>query len=70
MPRTGIIKKDAVKMAGKRKLELPQLQVSSTSGPTARITEQKENAAVIEVTCTCGKRIYLDCSCADPSGQG
>ncbi len=65
----GIYKKNAVKMAGTRRLELPDSQAPSIGGPTARIIEQDGQITVVEVTCICGNRIHLQCSSGDPVGR-
>ena len=62
----GIFKKNAVKMVGTRRLELPDSQARSIGGPTARIIEQDGQITIVEVTCICGNRIHLRCSSGDP----
>jgi len=66
----GIVKKHAVKQAEPCRLG------NSTSGssavpptqPQARIIEQDETRAVVEMTCGCGRKLHLNCLFgADPS---
>jgi hypothetical protein len=62
--------KDVV-LDGQFRLALAQVQPSSPRGkntvsdPAARIVESHSELAVIEVTCSCGARMYLQCKYAD-----
>lgn len=62
--------KDVV-LNGEFHLALAQVRPSSSGGkntvsdPAARIVESHSEMAVIEVTCSCGARMYLQCKYAD-----
>jgi hypothetical protein len=62
--------KDVV-LNGEFHLALAQVQPGSSGGkntvsdPAARIVESHRESAVIEVTCSCGTRMYLRCEYAD-----
>ena len=63
---SGVLKKHLVKSAGTRMLnESPAGEpVASAEGlPHARIVEQANGMVVVEVSCECGRRIYLNCEC-------
>ena len=75
MPKTAghIIKGGDVKLGGQFRLDVAQVQ-SSIGGtqkttaalvtPKARIMESQPGFAVIEITCSCGKRTNLRCEYA------
>ncbi len=66
----GIVKKDNVKMADDpRNLGQAPAGMSSPQS-AARILEQDEAGALIEITCACGERTYLRCDyAAGPSAD-
>ncbi len=41
---------------------------ADANGPTARLIQQDETHAVIEVVCTCGKTIQIQCNYAPTAG--
>ncbi|RPI63801.1 MAG: hypothetical protein EHM48_01890 [Planctomycetaceae bacterium] len=57
---TGVIKSQMVRQVGTLAVGNGPM-MSSPAGAKARIIEQKDGSAVIEVTCGCGKRIYVEC---------
>ena len=72
MPKTAghIIKGDDVKLEGQFRLDVAQVQSSiggpqrttaALATPKARIMESQPGFAVIEITCSCGKRMDLRC---------
>ena len=64
----GVVKKDKVKMVqGSRVVGDGSPSVPPAAGSGARIVEQSDAGALIEVTCTCGEKTYLQCDyAADP----
>ena len=62
---TNIVKKDQVRLAGTRMLDRDSQGAALPGGhdPQPRIVENKDGLVVIEVTCECGKKIYLHCDC-------
>lgn len=63
-PASGIVKRSRVKLAGPRSLGTP-----GSFRPEARIVRQDATGATIEVTCACGRKTYLRCDYAAPTGQ-
>ena len=61
----GVIKKDSVKPTGSCLIG-PMARAAPAGGDAtqARIVEQDDTHAVIEVTCACGKKSYLRCNFA------
>ncbi len=41
---------------------------AGANGPTAKLIQQDETHAVIEVVCTCGKTIQIQCNYAPTAG--
>jgi hypothetical protein len=64
--QTGIFKRENVTMAGHRHLTLPTGSASPSDDPQARIVEQVDGGAIIEVPCSCGKRVRVHCTYVDP----
>lgn len=72
---SGIVKKHAVREGGSYRLSAP-----GSAAPAAakvRIVHQDEKIAVLEITCTCGQKILLQCdfgeagrSAAPPAAPG
>jgi cytochrome c5 len=56
-----VIKKDLVKLTGPSPAGAAPRQ-SPTAGPQARIVEQSDGKSVVEVTCTCCRKIYIQCN--------
>jgi len=61
----GILKKSRIKMVRPRCVG----DVSGADRPQARIVERGETGVVIEVTCSCGKKLTLQCDYAPVAGQ-
>lgn len=69
----GVLKKSAVKMAGSRRLDSAAAQdatgmdrTTAQAAPQARIIQQKDGQAVVEVVCACGQRMQLVCMYEPP----
>lgn len=62
---TAIIKRHQVRPAGKRMVGVPIVPDGAEPDPLARIIQQDGRAVAIEVTCVCGKRMYLELDCGD-----
>lgn len=67
-----ILKADDVKLEGQLHLDLWNTPAGPTKeksagafAPQARITENQQGFAVVEVTCCCGKKTYLRCEYGD-----
>jgi hypothetical protein len=64
---SNIVKKDNVRFSGTRVLDQdsPSAQPASSPGdqPQPRIVENKDGLIVIEITCECGRKMYLHCDC-------
>lgn len=58
----GVLKKDKVKEAGPRQIAPPGNVPTAPVGPNARITEQDGARSIVEVRCTCGRIIQLQCN--------
>jgi len=63
-----IVKRKEVKVAGQRRLDLPAPHASPSVEPQGRIVEQDDDGAIVEVTCSCGKVLHLQCKYAAPGG--
>ncbi len=62
----GVLKRHQVKSAGTRVLGESAAggpAVPPSGLPQARIVEQANGMVVVEVTCECGRTIYLNCEC-------
>jgi hypothetical protein len=55
----GVAKKDQTKPSQPYRLGVRT--ETPTGQPKARILQQDDESAVIEVTCECGKRVFLTC---------
>jgi len=71
-----ILKSNDVKLEGQflldaaqAGLDSPKQQVVASSAPQVRILENHPEYAVIEVTCSCGKRMSLKCEYAGAAAQ-
>jgi len=69
---TGVIKKDRVHLGGVVQISrMGQLPVSAGAGcpngsaGRARIIEQRDGMAVVEVTCACGKTTIIQCQLSE-----
>ena len=59
---TGFVKKEMVKAAEPYRIGLPVAQAASAVGRArARLVSQEGTTAMVEVLCSCGKRIQLNC---------
>jgi len=63
-----VLKKDEVTVEGQRHLDvagsgtnMQQGRVAAASAAHARVVENSSEFAVIEVTCSCGKKTHLKC---------
>ncbi len=63
-----VLKKDEVTVEGQRHLDvagsgtnMQQGRVAAASAAQARVVENSSEFAVIEVTCSCGKKTHLKC---------
>ncbi|KKK81990.1 hypothetical protein LCGC14_2807880 [marine sediment metagenome] len=60
-----VIKKASVRMVeGRRCIGEPTRQEQTPCEQTARILEQTETRTLIEVTCSCGEKIRVECDAA------
>jgi hypothetical protein len=57
---TGVLKRDLVREVGVGRLAGEQ-SATPRSQARARIIEQGDGSALVEVTCDCGRRILLEC---------
>ena len=65
-----VLKAPQVHLAGPRTIGSPAAGLpAATPMPTARILEQSDGRAVIEVTCPCGRVTQLACT-FDPTPRG
>jgi len=71
-----ILKSNDVKLEGqfhldlaKAGLDLPKQQGSVSSSPKVRILENHPQYALIEITCSCGKRLSLKCEYAGAAAE-
>ena len=63
----GIVKNDMVKLAQPCRVGPGAPPAGSDAPqPQARIVEQNQTQAIVEVTCSCGSTFYLNCLCAAP----
>ena len=67
-----ILKSEEVKLEGRLQLDLPHMQPNLPKSTTAasgtqqaHIVENHPEFALIEITCSCGRRTYLKCEYAD-----
>ena len=68
----GVVKKDMIRSAPPCRIDgmAGAASPATDSSPQhsgreqARIVEQKNGLAVVEVTCSCGKKMYLNCEYA------
>lgn len=63
----GVVKKSAVKTTNPRRIDEAVTRPPGGMSAKARIVEQSDAGAVIEVTCACGKTTHLACSYAEPA---
>jgi hypothetical protein len=66
---SGIVKKNQVNLAGRRRLGAAGPATRSAGGPAARVLRQDDAGALIEVTCACGRKTHLQCDYAAAGGQ-
>jgi len=71
-----ILKSDDVKLEGQFLLDvakagsdLPKQQIAASSAPQVRILENHPEYAVLEVTCSCGRKMSLKCEYAGATAQ-
>ena len=71
-----ILKSNDVKLEGqfhldvaKAGLDLPKQQIAASSAPQVRILENHPEYAVLEVTCSCGRKMSLKCEYAGATAQ-
>ena len=63
----GIVKSEMVKPAQPcRVSHEAALAGPEAAQPQARIIEQNDAQAIVEITCACGNTFYLNCLCAAP----
>jgi hypothetical protein len=67
-----ILKSEEVTLEGRIRLDVPHLQPNLPKGTAAasatqqaRIVENHPEFAVVEITCSCGRRTYLKCEYGD-----
>ncbi len=60
----GVLKKDEVKEAEPRQIGAAGSVPTAPVGPNARVTEQDDARSIVEVRCTCGRIIQLQCNYA------
>jgi hypothetical protein len=67
-----ILKADEVKLEGQLHLDLwnvpagpPKEKGAASSAPQARVIENHQEFVILEVTCSCGNKIHLNCEYAD-----
>jgi hypothetical protein len=67
-----ILKANDVKLEGQLHLDLwnvqtdpPKEKGGTSSAPQARVIENHQEFATLEVTCCCGRKIYLKCEYAN-----
>jgi hypothetical protein len=72
-----ILKSNDVKLEGRFHLEVtnagssvPKQQVAASAEPQVRVLENHPQYAVIEVTCSCGRKMSLKCEYAKAAAQG
>ena len=64
MANTQVLKKHSVRMGLVRHLQAAAPEPAGAGEPRVRIIDQKDDGAVIEVTCVCGQRIQVHCTYA------
>jgi hypothetical protein len=57
----GVTKKDQIRVSQPYRLGERVESAASPGEPKARVLQQNDESAVIEVTCECGKRVFLTC---------
>ncbi len=60
----GVTKNDQIKLVQPYRLGDRTASASAIGEPVARVLRQDNESAVIEVTCECGKKVYLTCQFA------
>ena len=58
---TGFVRRDMVKPAEPRRIGPAVQGVSAGRPASARLVSQEETTALVEVVCSCGQRIHLNC---------
>ena len=58
---TGFVRKDMVKLAEPYRIGLVAQAASPLGTASARLVSQEGTTALVEVLCSCGKRIQLNC---------
>lgn len=71
-----ILKSNDVKLEGQFHLDMmqtgshgPKSQAAALSAPKVRVLENHPQYAVIEVTCSCGRKISIKCDYAGAAAQ-
>ncbi len=68
--RKGVLKGDAIRMGDPFSIPAPRSGstggVAAGSGPTARIAQQNDTHALVEVICSCGQTIQVQCNYSEP----
>jgi hypothetical protein len=71
-----ILKSNDVKLEGrfhldlaKAGLQVPKQQVAASAEPQVRVLESHPEYAVIEVTCSCGRKMSVKCDYAAATAQ-
>lgn len=63
-----VLKKDTLKPAEPYRVDGGAARDDpAPSGPTARIVRSTDRGAVVEVVCTCGKKMHVRCVYAGPA---
>jgi hypothetical protein len=57
-----LIKKDQVRPAGSCQIGQPALKGAAGAAPQVRVVEQTDKKAVLEITCVCHQKIYVECA--------
>ena len=63
---SGVIKRRRVRVRGTRALGSRPDGEADVDEPAARLIEQNGRAIGVEVSCVCGRKIYLQLDCAPP----
>jgi hypothetical protein len=56
-----VLKKDMVKLVGSCRIGAPNPAAPAAAWPQARLIDSGDGKTVIEVTCACQEKIYIQC---------
>ena len=65
----GVLKSDALRPGQPCRIGQPpptEGGAGPSSGPTARVVQQTDTCAIVEVVCSCGNSIRVQCDYSDP----